>query len=114
LRSGADADALDCLRDAVSLLQAGGLFLELPIAAVLLAEAEWRAGHEDEADRAADLALEVSGHQGSRPCPAREDRTDRTARPDRAELRNSAAPPRNADPPVRERAPVGTDQSAQR
>ncbi|NEC88442.1 BTAD domain-containing putative transcriptional regulator [Streptomyces sp. SID12501] len=65
LRSGADADALDCLREAVSLLKAGGLFLELPIAAVLLAEAEWRVGHEDEADRAADLALEVSGRQGS-------------------------------------------------
>ncbi|MFF5523105.1 BTAD domain-containing putative transcriptional regulator [Streptomyces coeruleorubidus] len=65
LRSGADADALDCLRDAVALLRAGGLFLELPIAAVLLAEAEWRAGHEDEADLAADLALEVSGRQGS-------------------------------------------------
>ncbi|WP_033328792.1 BTAD domain-containing putative transcriptional regulator [Streptomyces yerevanensis] len=65
LRSGADADALACLRDAVSLLEAGGLFLELPIVAVLLAEAEWRAGHEDEADRAADLALETSGRQGS-------------------------------------------------
>ncbi|NEA67053.1 BTAD domain-containing putative transcriptional regulator [Streptomyces sp. SID12488] len=66
LRGGsADADALGCLREAVSLMKAGGLFLELPIAAVLLAEAEWRAGHEDEADRAADLALEVSGRQGS-------------------------------------------------
>lgn len=31
----------------------------------LLAEAEWRAGNEHEADRAADLALEVSGRQGS-------------------------------------------------
>ncbi|MFD5163157.1 BTAD domain-containing putative transcriptional regulator [Streptomyces hawaiiensis] len=65
LRSGADADALDCLRHAVSIMQTSGLFLELPIAAVLLAEAEWRAGHEEEADRAADLALEVSGRQGS-------------------------------------------------
>jgi DNA-binding SARP family transcriptional activator len=65
LRGGFDADALDCLRDAVSLMQAGGLFQELPIAAALLAEAEWRAGHEDEADRAADLALEVSGRQNS-------------------------------------------------
>jgi len=65
LRSGADADALDCLRDAVSRMKTSGLFLDLPIAAVLLAEAQWRAGHEDEADRAADLALEVSGRQGS-------------------------------------------------
>ncbi|MFI9169623.1 BTAD domain-containing putative transcriptional regulator [Streptomyces lincolnensis] len=65
LRSGADADALDCLREAASLLKAGGLFLELPIVGVLLAEAEWRAGHEDAADRAADLALETSARQGS-------------------------------------------------
>ncbi|MGX5207215.1 BTAD domain-containing putative transcriptional regulator [Streptomyces violaceus] len=65
LRGGADVEALACLRDAVSLLETGGLFLELPIAAVLLAEAEWRAGHEDEADRAADLALETSGRLGS-------------------------------------------------
>ncbi|MBB4710175.1 hypothetical protein BJ965_000057 [Streptomyces luteogriseus] len=60
LRGGADADALDCLREAASLLKAGGLFLELPIVGVLLAEAEWRAGHEVAADRAADLALETS------------------------------------------------------
>ncbi|KJK34551.1 hypothetical protein UK15_35365 [Streptomyces variegatus] len=65
LRSGADADALDCLREAASLLKAGGLFLELPIVGVLLAEAEWRSGHEDTADRAADLALETSARQGS-------------------------------------------------
>src|SRR3546814_2364684 len=32
----------------------------------LLAEAEWRAGHEDEADRAAGLAIEVADRQGSR------------------------------------------------
>ncbi|WP_326668726.1 bacterial transcriptional activator domain-containing protein [Streptomyces canus] len=32
---------------------------------MLLAEAEWRAGHEDAADRAADLALEPSARQGS-------------------------------------------------
>ncbi|MFF1300056.1 MULTISPECIES: BTAD domain-containing putative transcriptional regulator [unclassified Streptomyces] len=65
LRGGADAEALDCLREAASLLQAGGLFLELPIVGVLLAEAEWRAGHEEAADRAADLALETSVRQGS-------------------------------------------------
>ncbi|MFE9677152.1 BTAD domain-containing putative transcriptional regulator [Streptomyces sp. NPDC006259] len=65
LRDGADAEALNYLRDAVSLMQTGVQLLELPIAAVLLAEAEWRAGHEDEADRAADLALKVSDRQGS-------------------------------------------------
>lgn len=66
LRSGSDTDAVDCLREAASLLKAGGLFLELPIVAVLPAEAEWRAGNEDAADRAADLALETSARQGSR------------------------------------------------
>ena len=39
--------------------------LELPTAAVYLAEAEWRAGDEDAADRAADLALEAARRQGS-------------------------------------------------
>jgi DNA-binding SARP family transcriptional activator len=39
--------------------------IELPSAAVYLAEAEWRAGDEDAADRAADLALAAAGQQGS-------------------------------------------------
>ena len=39
--------------------------LELPTAAVYLAEAEWRAGNEDAADRAADIALEAAQRQGS-------------------------------------------------
>ena len=36
-----------------------------PTAAVYLAEAEWRAGNEDAADRAADIALEAAQRQGS-------------------------------------------------
>jgi DNA-binding SARP family transcriptional activator len=39
--------------------------IELPAAAVYLAEAEWRAGDEEAADRAADLALETARRQGS-------------------------------------------------
>jgi DNA-binding SARP family transcriptional activator len=46
-------------------MQAGGRILELPTAAVYLAEAEWRAGNEDAADHAADLALEAAGQHGT-------------------------------------------------
>ena len=38
---------------------------ELPTMAVYLAEAEWRAGEEEAADLAADLALEAAREQGS-------------------------------------------------
>jgi DNA-binding SARP family transcriptional activator len=44
---------------------AGDRILELPTAAVYLAEAEWRAGDEDAADEAADLALDTARRQGS-------------------------------------------------
>ena len=44
---------------------AGDRILELPTAAVYLAEAEWRAGNEDAADRAADVALGAAQRQGS-------------------------------------------------
>jgi DNA-binding SARP family transcriptional activator len=43
----------------------GDHILELPTAAVYLAEAEWRAGNEDAADRAADVAAEAARRQGS-------------------------------------------------
>jgi DNA-binding SARP family transcriptional activator len=39
--------------------------IELPTAAVYLAEAEWRAGDEAAADAAADVALEAARRQGS-------------------------------------------------
>jgi len=39
--------------------------MELPTAAVFLAEAQWRRGDEDAADRAADLALDAATRQGS-------------------------------------------------
>jgi ATP/maltotriose-dependent transcriptional regulator MalT/DNA-binding SARP family transcriptional activator len=57
--------ALSSLRAAVAGMQAGGRILELPTAAVYLAEAEWRAGNEDAADHAADLALEAAGQHGT-------------------------------------------------
>jgi DNA-binding SARP family transcriptional activator len=44
---------------------AGDRILELPTAAVYLAEAAWRSGDEDAADRAADLALAAAAKQGS-------------------------------------------------
>ena len=39
--------------------------LELPTAAVYLSEARWRAGDEDGADAAADLAYQAARRQGS-------------------------------------------------
>ncbi|GAB3348116.1 hypothetical protein GCM10027360_01060 [Amycolatopsis echigonensis] len=65
LRQGRDAEALARLRSAVAGMTDGDRILELPSAAVFLAEAEWRAGNEDEADRAADLALDAAQRQGS-------------------------------------------------
>jgi DNA-binding SARP family transcriptional activator len=65
LRESEDAAALVRLREAVAGMVAGDRILELPTAAVYLAEAEWRAGDEDAADRAADLALDAARRQGS-------------------------------------------------
>jgi hypothetical protein len=48
--------ALSSLRAAVAGMRAGHRILELPTAAVYLAEAEWRAGNQDAADQAADIA----------------------------------------------------------
>ena len=65
LLEGDDQRAVEHLRRAVAGMCAGRRFLELPTAAVHLAEAEWRVGEDDAADAAADLALEASAHQGS-------------------------------------------------
>jgi DNA-binding SARP family transcriptional activator len=46
-------------------MRRSGRILELPTAAALLAEAHWRRGDEEEADRAADLALDAATRQGS-------------------------------------------------
>jgi DNA-binding SARP family transcriptional activator len=60
-----DVAALARLRSAVESMTGGDRMLELPTAAVYLAEAEWRAGDEEAADRAADLALDAARLQGS-------------------------------------------------
>jgi DNA-binding SARP family transcriptional activator len=65
LRRGDDVLALERLRRAVEVMVAGDRILELPIAAVYLSEARWRAGDEDAADDAAELALRTAGRQGS-------------------------------------------------
>jgi DNA-binding SARP family transcriptional activator len=57
--------ALASLRAVVPSMCAGERILELPTAAVYLAEAEWRAGNQDAADRAADVALQAARQQGS-------------------------------------------------
>jgi DNA-binding SARP family transcriptional activator len=64
LLDGRDAEALDRLRRSVASQRGTGMMLHLPAAAVYLAEAEWRVGHEDAADAAADLALEAARAQG--------------------------------------------------
>lgn len=65
LIEGDDHSALSSLRVAVAGMQAGRRILELPTAAVYLAEAEWRAGNQDAADRAADVALQAARSHGS-------------------------------------------------
>jgi DNA-binding SARP family transcriptional activator len=65
LMRGPDAGAVEPLTRAVASMRRSGRILELPTAAALLAEAHWRAGDEDAADRAADLALDAAAQQGS-------------------------------------------------
>ena len=65
LLSSPDADAVEPLTRAVESMRRSGRILELPTAAALLAEAHWRRGDEDAADRAADLALDAATRQGS-------------------------------------------------
>ena len=60
-----DKEALERLRAAVASMRSGDRLLELPTAAVYLAEAEWRAGLADLADASADLALQAAKRQGS-------------------------------------------------
>lgn len=65
LHLGRDAEALTDLDEAVASMTAGDRILELPTAAVFLAEARWRAGDEDGADAAIELALDAAARQGS-------------------------------------------------
>jgi DNA-binding SARP family transcriptional activator len=65
LLQGRDAAALERLRRSVGTMRRSERMIELPTAAVYLAEAEWRAGDEAAADAAADVALEAARAQGS-------------------------------------------------
>jgi DNA-binding SARP family transcriptional activator len=65
LLEGRDDEALARLSAAVDSMVEGDRMIELPTAAVYLAEAHWRAGDEDAADEVVDLALEASRRQGS-------------------------------------------------
>ncbi|MCW3004558.1 MAG: transcriptional activator domain protein [Conexibacter sp.] len=65
LLAGDVDDALLRLRAAVESMLGGDRIVDLPFAAIYLAEAEWQSGNEDGADRAADLALAASSRLGS-------------------------------------------------
>jgi ATP/maltotriose-dependent transcriptional regulator MalT/DNA-binding SARP family transcriptional activator len=65
LHAGEPGDARICLRRAVTSMEAADRILELPAAAVYLAEAHWRLGSAAEADEAADRALRAAAQQGS-------------------------------------------------
>lgn len=60
-----DEAAATELRGCVEMMVEWDRLLFLPMAAVLLAEAEWRLGHEDRADEAADIALAATQAMGS-------------------------------------------------
>ncbi|MEU1595103.1 BTAD domain-containing putative transcriptional regulator [Streptomyces sp. NPDC005708] len=60
-----DEAALTPLRRAVDSMRRSDRLLLLPAAAVYLAEAQWRAGEEEAADAAAELALSAADRQGS-------------------------------------------------
>lgn len=61
-----DAERAETLLSrAVGSMVAANRILDLPIAAMLLAEAHWRLGDIDAADEAADMALAASAQQGS-------------------------------------------------
>jgi DNA-binding SARP family transcriptional activator len=65
LIEGSDRDALIRLHRVVSRMARSGLRLLLPVAAIYLAEGEWRAGNEQASDDAADTALTAAQFQGS-------------------------------------------------
>lgn len=64
LLQGRDAEALERLRRSAAADLRVDRWQDTPATAVWLAEAEWRAGNEEAADRAADLALEAARRQG--------------------------------------------------
>ncbi len=65
LLAGMPGEARTCLRRAVTSMESADRILELPAAAVYLAEAEWRLDCPAEADAAADVALRAAAAQGA-------------------------------------------------
>jgi DNA-binding SARP family transcriptional activator len=65
LLTGRDEEAAQRLRAAAGAMLRSERMLQLPTAAVYLAEAEWRLGDEEAADQAADVALDAARRQGS-------------------------------------------------
>jgi DNA-binding SARP family transcriptional activator len=65
LLTGEDVPARERLRRALASMTSADRLLEMPTAAVYLAEAEWRTGDEAAADAAADAALDAARRQGS-------------------------------------------------
>ncbi|CND52443.1 ATP-dependent transcriptional regulator [Mycobacterium tuberculosis] len=66
LLQGRDAEAHEHLSASLASMRRGDRHLDLPTAAVYLAEAQWRLGHEDESDASADLAMASASAHGSR------------------------------------------------
>ncbi|MFF3057397.1 BTAD domain-containing putative transcriptional regulator [Streptomyces sp. NPDC057909] len=60
-----DAEGHELLAECVLSMQKGDRHLDLPTAAVYLAEAQWRLGLEDESDATADLAIVSASTHGS-------------------------------------------------
>jgi LuxR family maltose regulon positive regulatory protein len=65
LREGHAEEARARLERTVTSMRAADRLLELPTAAIYLAESAWRTGDEDASDAAADLALYAARRQGS-------------------------------------------------
>ncbi|MGI5142872.1 MULTISPECIES: BTAD domain-containing putative transcriptional regulator [unclassified Streptomyces] len=60
-----DAEGHEHLSECLRSMQQGDRHLDLPTAAVYLAEAQWRLGLEDESDATADLAMESASTHGT-------------------------------------------------
>lgn len=65
LREGDAASASSHLREVVDAAHRADRVYSLTRAGVYLAEAEWQLGHPDDADRAADIALDAANRQGT-------------------------------------------------
>lgn len=66
LRQGRESEANALLGECVASMQKGDRLLDLPTAAVYLAEAQWRLGLEEESDSTAELAMVTASTHGSK------------------------------------------------